>query len=125
MNDRVIVVLKEGKTIHDRPQWLYDYQILKSEPQKIKGNTETIITAIDGKEYVLKYNNDYFVELMSQKEGFIISDRGRLANLKNDITVDYDDRKIIFNVIKTDNVFVTIAKSKIDLIKNYFLKKDR
>ncbi|MEK4006428.1 hypothetical protein [Paenibacillus sp. FSL H3-0333] len=123
MGDRIIVVLKEGKKIHDKPQWLYDHQILKSEPQKIKGNTETIITAIDGKEYMIKYNNDYFVELMSQKEDFIISDRGRLANLSNDVTIDYNDRKIIFNVIKTENVFVTIAKSKIDSIKNYFSKK--
>lgn len=72
---------------------------------------------------MIKYNNDYFVELMSQKEDFIISDRGRLANLSNDVTIDYNDRKIIFNVIKTENVFVTIAKSKIDSIKNYFSKK--
>ncbi|GAB6930093.1 hypothetical protein JCM10914A_40760 [Paenibacillus sp. JCM 10914] len=111
----IVVIRREGKVLHDQAQWLNIEDVNFSEPEKIRGEIRTVLHTDNG-EFVYCTTNDQIVELLSKESGFLITDRGRMANLKKEIVIDYEARKIFYQRYKS---FVTIANSKLKLLKQY------
>lgn len=111
----IIVVKREGKHISDKAEWLNCEDISYSQPEKIKSETRTVYYTEKG-QYLHCITNDQITDLISKEHGFIITDRGRMANLKKEIVVDYDNRYIFYVKCKE---YITIAASKINLLKQY------
>lgn len=111
----IVVIRREGKVLHDQAQWLSIEDINFTEPEKIRGEIRTVLHTDKG-QFVYCTTNDQIVELISQEAGFLVTDRGRMANLSKDIVIDYDARKIFYRQCKS---FVTIAASKLKILKQY------
>ncbi|MBT2759911.1 hypothetical protein [Paenibacillus sp. ISL-20] len=111
----IVVVKREGKNISDKAEWLNIEDINGSIPERIKGEIRTVYFTERG-QYLHCTTNDQIIELLSKEHGFMITDRGRMANLKKEIIVDYDNRYIFLIKCKE---YITIAASKINLLKQY------
>lgn len=64
---------------------------------------------------------DRTLSLWEKEDGFIKTDKGRLANLTKDPELDAEFKLIKYN-IASEIEFVTIAKSRFDKVKRYFDK---
>ena len=114
----IIVVKREGKIISDKSEWIGIEDINFTEPERIKGEIRTVIHTDEG-EFLYCTTNDQVIELISQEHGFMITDRGRMANLKKEIDIDYDNRNILYRKCMK---YITIAASKVNSLKQ-LLKK--
>lgn len=109
----IIVVKREGKIISDKSEWIGIEDINFTEPERIRGEIRTVIHTDEG-EFLYCTTNDQVIELLSQEHGFMITDRGRMANLKKEIDIDYDNRNILY--LKCMK-YITIAASKVNSLK--------
>lgn len=70
--------------LHDQAQWLSIEDINFTEPEKIRGEIRTVLHT-DNRQFVYCMTNDQILELISQETGFLVTDRGKMANLKKDM----------------------------------------
>lgn len=114
----IIVVKREGKSISDKAEWLKCEDIIGSVPERIKGEIRTVYYTEKG-QFIHCTTNDQIIDLISQEHGFMVTDRGRMVNLKKEIVIDFDNRDIFLVKCKE---YITIARSKVGLLKEYLKK---
>lgn len=114
----IIVVRREGKNISDKAEWLNCEDIIGSMPERIKGEIRTVYYTERG-QFVHCTTNDQIIDLISKEHGFMVTDRGRMVNFKKEVVVDFDNRDIFLVKCKE---YITIARSKINCVKEYLKK---
>ena len=119
-----MVVKREGKYISDIPEWVKEEDIIKTESERVGGKNKIIITTVNG-EYVYNTSVDHFLTLMSEKHGFEVVDRGRMANLNHEFVLDEDKGLVVFeNHQKISTTATPIGLKKIkEYIKKYLKKQ--
>ncbi|MNH75615.1 hypothetical protein D3C73_278600 [compost metagenome] len=120
--DRIIVTRRLHKNTVGNPEWIYVKDIFRSVPERIKGENKIVITTYDGIEYFYATTSDAIIEVLSKENGFVIVDRGRIVNLNHDVDIDYENG-IIRLAKQGINVFIGIARSRIDDVKRFFSDK--
>ncbi|MBX4152240.1 LytTR family transcriptional regulator DNA-binding domain-containing protein [Paenibacillus lautus] len=114
----IIVVRRDGKDISDKAEWLHCEDIIGSMPERIRGEIRTVYYTENG-QYIHCTTNDQIIDLISKEHGFMVTDRGRMVNLKKEIIVDFENRDIFLVKCKE---YITIARSKVNLLKEYLKK---
>ncbi|WP_145413379.1 hypothetical protein [Paenibacillus xylanexedens] len=118
--DRIMVQKKEGKKISDEAEWLNADDIVKCGRELFNKKEYKIVIYTDSGEYVHCSSNLAFLKLMSEREGMMLTDTGTLGNLYKMKSVDYEDGKVYFD--DEESEYITIARSKTKLVKEYIKK---
>jgi hypothetical protein len=117
--DRIIVLRREGKKIHDEAQWL-DVDEVKFCTRERIGREYRVVIHTEQGEYIYSNSNDAFFSLMGQRNGMIMTDKGMLGNMTKMESVDYEEGKVYYN--KSENEYITISAPKKNIVREYISK---
>ncbi|MGG1650506.1 hypothetical protein ABHN03_25420 [Paenibacillus sp. NRS-1775] len=117
------VVKREGKKISEEAEWLEVDKIISSRNEKINYVHRTVYITSEG-EFLHCNATDQIHELLSEEEGFVVSDRGTLGNLNKKHEFDEKNKNIIF----CNEYVITISKPRLEKVKevmNKLLRKNK
>nr|WP_145401586.1 hypothetical protein [Paenibacillus xylanexedens] len=118
--DRIMVQKREGKKISEEAEWLNVDDIRQCNREMFNKKEYKVVIYTDYGEYIRCDSNDAFFKLMSEREGFMLTDTGTLGNLFKMKSVDYEDGKVYFD--EDEREYITIARSKTKLVRDYIKK---
>jgi len=118
--DRIMVQRRDGKNIKDEAEWIEVDDVIDCKKEMFTKKDYRVVIYTENGEYVYCTNNNAFFDLMSERHGMIMTDKGVLGNLTKMKSVDYENGKVYFDNDKEK--YITISKPRESLVKEYIKK---